>query len=363
MSASSLRCCDDSAAGRRRAFALLDRVGLAGYQDARADALSGGQRQRVGIARALMQRPELLLVDEPTASLDPKTSRQIMRLIRELAMEHGCAGTRQHPRRGPGARLFRSCRRPESRAARLRWVASGADAEVLTEIYGAEDWSQTIRATEDRRRRGDRVSATDAAYPSVWRGPLSFFPPVAGVAAGRTGELGVSGVVDYRSQRRRRSHAGRVPARDRYSCSNVAARLRPLGVAARRDGRKRADGACGNGRRRDASAIPLGLCAARNLAPKPIYMAARGIIVLGRTLHEVHHRDLLRQTLRLRCGGRTADACVFGSAVFLGKMLAEDIENVRFGPVEAVRATGARFHARSSCMPSCRKSSSRTPAS
>ncbi|MDH5750121.1 MAG: phosphonate ABC transporter ATP-binding protein, partial [Rhodospirillales bacterium] len=69
------------------AFKLLDRVGLGGYQDTRADALSGGQRQRVGIARALMQAPDLLLVDEPTASLDPKTSRQIMRILVELAHE------------------------------------------------------------------------------------------------------------------------------------------------------------------------------------------------------------------------------------------------------------------------------------
>ena len=69
------------------AFALLDRVGLDGYHNQRADALSGGQRQRVGIARALMQRPDLLLLDEPTASLDPKTSRQIMRLVRELVAE------------------------------------------------------------------------------------------------------------------------------------------------------------------------------------------------------------------------------------------------------------------------------------
>src|SRR6516225_3791706 len=69
------------------AFRLLGRVGLDQAADKRADELSGGQRQRVGICRALIQNPDLLLVDEPTASLDPKTSRQIMRLIKELCGE------------------------------------------------------------------------------------------------------------------------------------------------------------------------------------------------------------------------------------------------------------------------------------
>lgn len=70
-----------------RAYGLLQRVGLAQYVNKRADALSGGERQRVGVVRALMQEPEVILADEPTASLDPKTAEQIMRLLRELAEE------------------------------------------------------------------------------------------------------------------------------------------------------------------------------------------------------------------------------------------------------------------------------------
>lgn len=70
-----------------RAYALLERVGIAQYVNKRADALSGGERQRVGVVRALMQEPEILLADEPTASLDPKTSEQIMTLLRSLASE------------------------------------------------------------------------------------------------------------------------------------------------------------------------------------------------------------------------------------------------------------------------------------
>ncbi|MBI2468749.1 MAG: phosphonate ABC transporter ATP-binding protein [Candidatus Rokubacteria bacterium] len=71
------------------AFVTLRRVGLEGFANKRADALSGGQRQRVGIARALVQRPKILLVDEPTSSLDPRTSEAIMKLIVELAAEDG----------------------------------------------------------------------------------------------------------------------------------------------------------------------------------------------------------------------------------------------------------------------------------
>ncbi len=71
----------------RRAYELMERVGIAHYANKRADELSGGERQRVGVVRALMQDPEILLADEPTASLDPKTSEQIMGLLRDLAGE------------------------------------------------------------------------------------------------------------------------------------------------------------------------------------------------------------------------------------------------------------------------------------
>jgi phosphonate transport system ATP-binding protein len=131
------------------AFAVLERVGLGEYVDKRADELSGGQRQRVGIARALVQDPRILLVDEPTASLDPKTSRQIMRLIAELCEErhlaaviniHDVALAQLFVQRVVGLRQGRVV---------FDGPPAGLTPEVLTTIYGEEDWSQTIRADDD----------------------------------------------------------------------------------------------------------------------------------------------------------------------------------------------------------------------
>ena len=131
------------------AFRLLDRAGLAGMQDKRADQLSGGQRQRVGICRALIQNPALLLVDEPTASLDPKTSRQIMRLLVELCAErslaaivniHDVALARMFVQRIVGLRAGRIVFDGPPEAL--------TDA-MLTEIYGAEDWAASLAPADD----------------------------------------------------------------------------------------------------------------------------------------------------------------------------------------------------------------------
>ncbi len=72
----------------QKAFELMDFVGLTDFANQRADSLSGGQRQRVGIARAVMQDPYILLADEPTSSLDPKTAVEIMNLMQDLSAKN-----------------------------------------------------------------------------------------------------------------------------------------------------------------------------------------------------------------------------------------------------------------------------------
>jgi phosphonate transport system ATP-binding protein len=74
---------------RDRALAALERVGIAEKANNRASSLSGGQQQRVGIARVLMQEPELILADEPVASLDPATSHSVMKYLQLLNKEDG----------------------------------------------------------------------------------------------------------------------------------------------------------------------------------------------------------------------------------------------------------------------------------
>ena len=145
-----------------KAFALLARVGLEEHADKRADALSGGQRQRVGIARALEQDPELLLVDEPTASLDPKTSRQIMRLICEVCAERNL----------PAIINIHDVLLAQQFVERIVGLRDGEvvfdgpptelDDKVLTRIYGEEDWTAMRKEAEDDAREAAEAATFEA---------------------------------------------------------------------------------------------------------------------------------------------------------------------------------------------------------
>jgi len=148
------------------AFRLLARVGLEQMADKRADELSGGQRQRVGVCRALIQDPELLLVDEPTASLDPKTSRQIMRLIRELCAERKLSAI-INIHDVMLAQMFAE-RIVGLKAGEIVYdgAPDGLTPEVLTQIYGEEDWSATIRKVdEEATEEADKVVAFEPHQP------------------------------------------------------------------------------------------------------------------------------------------------------------------------------------------------------
>lgn len=125
-----------------RAFELLDAVGLGSFATQRADSLSGGQRQRVGIARALMQSPQLLLADEPTSSLDPRTSVEIMGLIRDLCAQQ----------RIPALVNMHDVDLARRFAERIIGMSGGRivydgpptrlDDAQLRSIYGGQDWLQ-----------------------------------------------------------------------------------------------------------------------------------------------------------------------------------------------------------------------------
>ena len=75
--------------GKTRAAALLDEVGLTDRMHHRPDQMSGGEQQRTAIARALINRPTLVLGDEPTGEVDSETSQQIVALMRRMNRDHG----------------------------------------------------------------------------------------------------------------------------------------------------------------------------------------------------------------------------------------------------------------------------------
>ncbi len=124
----------------QRAQEMLAIVGLQDFANARADSLSGGQRQRVGISRAVMQHPSVLLADEPTSSLDPKTSVEIMELLKRvgdtkkipvLVNMHDVALAKRFADRIVGMR-----------GGKVVFDGTAADLtdDILNDIYGGTSW-------------------------------------------------------------------------------------------------------------------------------------------------------------------------------------------------------------------------------
>jgi len=122
------------------AFELLAAVGLSDQANKRADSLSGGQRQRVGIARAVMQDPSIILADEPTSSLDPKTAVEIMSLLERFASEKNI----------PALVNMHDVKLAQRFATRIIGMSNGhiiydgppqdISDDILKEIYGGESW-------------------------------------------------------------------------------------------------------------------------------------------------------------------------------------------------------------------------------
>jgi phosphonate transport system ATP-binding protein len=135
-----------SAGERALAIRALKRVDLLPQTLQRADTLSGGQQQRVAIARALVQEPQLILADEPIASLDPRNAARVMTALRAINREDGITVIcNLHAL--DSARTF--CDRILG-MAQGKFVFDGPPsaltAEVLQEIYGVEEGREEMHA-------------------------------------------------------------------------------------------------------------------------------------------------------------------------------------------------------------------------
>jgi len=130
------------------AFGLLEKVGLDTMVNKRADELSGGQRQRVGIARALIQKPDILLVDEPTASLDPELCEENQ--LTAIINIHDVALAQMYAERIVGLR-----------EGSIVYDGSPDDLkpDVLTEIYGKEDWT-AVRKRKPKKKKSIEENPT-----------------------------------------------------------------------------------------------------------------------------------------------------------------------------------------------------------
>jgi phosphonate transport system ATP-binding protein len=144
-----------------KAIDILDRLGIAEQATKRAEALSGGQQQRVAIARALMQNPQLILADEPIASLDPMNAQVVMDSLRRIHEEDGITVI-------ANLHTLDTARRYCDRVIGMRdgrVVFDGLPEQLTTsvarDIYGAgDDFSEAATSTEI-----ETLSRSESLYP------------------------------------------------------------------------------------------------------------------------------------------------------------------------------------------------------
>lgn len=143
---------------KQRAMQALDRVGLAELALQRASTLSGGQQQRVAIARALCQRAEVILADEPIASLDPESARKVMEILADINRRDGkTVVVTLHQ----VDYAMRYCRRAVAlKGGRIHFdgATDSLNPHFLNDLYGADPDAGLLLVDEARRPRAPALA-------------------------------------------------------------------------------------------------------------------------------------------------------------------------------------------------------------
>ena len=305
------------------AFRLLDAVGLGDFATQRADQLSGGQRQRVGIARALMQEPDLILADEPTSSLDPKTSVEIMELIAQRAGERDIPAVVNIHNVELGRRF----------ADRIIGMSKGEivfdgppgklqDSDLLDNLWRRRLARMSVAPASPARRLPAELAG---AHRRARR--CSLMSPMPRTILDITWARFVIGLDHGRRFLARMFPPDFAPDKMELLYSGMLESLQ-IAILATVFG--------------TLISLPLGIAAARNLSPLPVAWIARLVIVIARTFHPIIVAILFVKAVGF---GALAGvlALIVASVGFVAKLVADAVEETSMKQIEAVRATGAPF--------------------
>ncbi|WP_434677142.1 phosphonate ABC transporter ATP-binding protein [Pseudomonas sp. R1-18] len=136
---------------KQRAMASLERVGLADLAGQRASTLSGGQQQRVAIARALTQQAEVILADEPIASLDPESARRVMEILADINRRDGKTVVVTLHQVDYAVRYCPRAVALKSGRIHFDGAAQDLDSQFLNDLYGADVDTSLMISTQGRR--------------------------------------------------------------------------------------------------------------------------------------------------------------------------------------------------------------------